>query len=270
MCRLAEGESANLSVNVNKVARNSRNLGIPSVTEAASTCIEAGAQEITVHPRPDRRHIRPDDVFALADVLTVEFNIEGNPFPDFIDLVQKIQPSRSALHESTRDLASGLSTLRSADLIYEVALYPDAQYEFKHPLTQEVAYDSQLSETRKRIHAAAARALEELHADKLDERAALLAHHWEEAGDPREAARWHSRAAWWVSRGDPVGAVRHWQSVRDLGTPLAADGEIARLCLPWGPCSRVIAVAYFSEQQTRDVGEEVEARSIPVDEPHVP
>jgi len=71
-----------LSVNLNKVAlvRNSRNIGIPSVLEAARVCIEAGAGGITVHPRPDQRHIRPADVDALAEMLTVEFNIEGNPF----------------------------------------------------------------------------------------------------------------------------------------------------------------------------------------------
>ena len=72
-----------LSVNVNKVAllRNTRTIGIPSVTRAAQICIEAGAHGITVHPRPDQRHIRPSDVYDLAEIVTgVEFNIEGNPF----------------------------------------------------------------------------------------------------------------------------------------------------------------------------------------------
>ena len=72
----------NLSVNLNKVAliRNSRHLGIPSITKIAQICIEAGAKGITVHPRPDQRHIRPGDVYDLVDVVTpVEFNIEGNP-----------------------------------------------------------------------------------------------------------------------------------------------------------------------------------------------
>ncbi|MEH2007731.1 pyridoxine 5'-phosphate synthase, partial [Nostoc sp.] len=66
----------NLSVNLNKVAllRNARNFGRPSVIEAAFTCIKAGAQGITVHPRPDQRHIKPEDVDALAQILTVEFN----------------------------------------------------------------------------------------------------------------------------------------------------------------------------------------------------
>jgi pyridoxine 5-phosphate synthase len=88
-----------LSVNLNKVAllRNTRDLGIPSVTKAARICIAAGADGITVHPRPDQRHIRPSDVFELAEMLTVEFNIEGNPYPEFMDLVRKVRPTQCTL-----------------------------------------------------------------------------------------------------------------------------------------------------------------------------
>src|SRR5918996_937 len=92
-----------LSVNLNKVAllRNSRNIGIPSVRRAALRCIEAGAHGITVHPRPDQRHIRPADVYDLAELLTihdgVEFNIEGNPFPEFIQMVRKVRPAQCTL-----------------------------------------------------------------------------------------------------------------------------------------------------------------------------
>ena len=80
-----------LSVNLNKVAlvRNTRHLGIPSVTRAAALCLQAGAAGITVHPRPDARHIRHDDVLDLAQLLhdwpEREFNIEGNPFHNLID-----------------------------------------------------------------------------------------------------------------------------------------------------------------------------------------
>lgn len=90
----------NLSVNLNKVAllRNTRNLEIPSVTKAATICIEAGASGITVHPRPDQRHIRPSDVYALAQILTVEFNIEGNPFqPPFMEIVRQVKPTQCTL-----------------------------------------------------------------------------------------------------------------------------------------------------------------------------
>lgn len=87
----------NLSVNLNKVAllRNTRNLEIPSVTKAATICMEAGADGITVHPRPDRRHIRPSDIYALAQILTVEFNIEGNPFQSpFMEIVRQVKPTQ--------------------------------------------------------------------------------------------------------------------------------------------------------------------------------
>ncbi|MBD0372034.1 MAG: pyridoxine 5'-phosphate synthase [Pyrinomonadaceae bacterium] len=94
---------AKLSVNLNKVAllRNARTIGIPSVVRAAEVCIEAGAHGITVHPRPDERHIRRQDVFDLAEALKaapeVEFNIEGNPFPEFMELVLKVKPTQCTL-----------------------------------------------------------------------------------------------------------------------------------------------------------------------------
>ena len=95
-----------LSVNVNKVAllRNARDIGIPSVAESARTCVAAGAHGITVHPRPDQRHIRPGDVYELAEMLDVEFNIEGNPFaapagdyPGFMAIVRKVKPDQCTL-----------------------------------------------------------------------------------------------------------------------------------------------------------------------------
>lgn len=88
-----------LSVNVNKVAllRNSRHLGIPSVTRAATLCLQAGAHGITVHPRPDARHIRAGDVHELHALLRkdwprAEFNIEGNPFHNLMEFVRELRP----------------------------------------------------------------------------------------------------------------------------------------------------------------------------------
>ncbi len=87
-----------LSVNVNKVAlvRNTRHLGIPSVTRAATLCLQAGAQGITVHPRPDQRHIRTHDVHDLAALLKEwpdrEYNIEGNPFHNLMPFVRELRP----------------------------------------------------------------------------------------------------------------------------------------------------------------------------------
>ncbi|MGB7218283.1 MAG: pyridoxine 5'-phosphate synthase [Vicinamibacterales bacterium] len=93
-----------LSVNVNKVAtlRNSRGGRVPRVIDAVSVCVAAGAQGITVHPRADRRHITPEDVRAVADWLRaqaakVEFNVEGDPRPDLIDLVADVRPDQCTL-----------------------------------------------------------------------------------------------------------------------------------------------------------------------------
>lgn len=96
-----------LSVNLNKVAlvRNTRHLGIPSVTRAASLCLQAGAQGITVHPRPDARHIRPHDVIELAELLQdwpqCEFNVEGNPFHNLIDCVADLRRRGLPVHQVT-------------------------------------------------------------------------------------------------------------------------------------------------------------------------
>jgi pyridoxine 5-phosphate synthase len=95
-----------LSVNLNKIAliRNSRGSGLPSVTRAATLCIDAGADGITVHPRPDERHIRPHDVHDLQALLKVEFNIEGNPLePKFLDLVRDVKPTQCTMVPDSRE-----------------------------------------------------------------------------------------------------------------------------------------------------------------------
>jgi pyridoxine 5-phosphate synthase len=87
-----------LSVNLNKVAllRNTRSLGVPSVVQMARIALEAGAHGITVHPRPDERHIRPHDVHELAELIKAwpqaEFNIEGNPAHNLMPLIAAVRP----------------------------------------------------------------------------------------------------------------------------------------------------------------------------------
>ena len=96
-----------LSVNLNKVAlvRNTRHLGIPSVTRAATLCLQAGASGITVHPRPDARHIRASDVDELAHLMQAwpdrEFNIEGNPFHNLMDCVGQLVARKLPVHQVT-------------------------------------------------------------------------------------------------------------------------------------------------------------------------
>ena len=96
-----------LSVNLNKVAlvRNTRHLGIPSVTRAATLCLQAGASGITVHPRPDARHIRSSDVLELAELMRQwpdrEFNVEGNPLHNLMDVASELVARNLPLHQLT-------------------------------------------------------------------------------------------------------------------------------------------------------------------------
>jgi class 3 adenylate cyclase/tetratricopeptide (TPR) repeat protein len=139
---------------------------------------------------------------------------------------------------SESELAAVLDALRRAEFVYETALYPVAEYRFKHPLTEEVAYRSQLGERRARLHAAVARAIEETERERLDERAALLAHHWEAADEPGEAARWHRRAAEWADSRDSAVALRHWRRVRELLAQLSESTET--LALRKEACSQIL------------------------------
>lgn len=94
-----------LSVNINKIAtlRNSRGGNLPDVRKAALDCISFGAEGITVHPRPDERHIRYADVREIRPLINREFNIEGNPIPKFIDLVKEVHPDQVTLVPDAED-----------------------------------------------------------------------------------------------------------------------------------------------------------------------
>jgi pyridoxine 5-phosphate synthase len=98
-----------LSVNVNKIAtlRNTRSLEIPDLARLATIALEAGAHGLTVHPRPDQRHIRPDDVATLSAVVKrfphAEYNIEGNPFHGLVEHCQRVRPAQATLVPDTRE-----------------------------------------------------------------------------------------------------------------------------------------------------------------------
>lgn len=114
-----------LSVNINKVAtiRNSRGGNIPDVIQVAVDCQLFGAEGITVHPRPDERHIRYTDVIDLQPRITTEFNIEGNPSPEFISLIKKIRPTQVTLVPDAHDVLTsdcGWNTLEHRDFLTEV------------------------------------------------------------------------------------------------------------------------------------------------------
>ena len=114
-----------LSVNINKVAtiRNARGGNMPNLVEFAKDCEKFGAQGITVHPRPDERHIRYQDVYDLKDVVTTEFNIEGFPNTKFIDLVLNVRPTQVTLVPDPPGVLTsnaGWDTLKQKDFLKEV------------------------------------------------------------------------------------------------------------------------------------------------------
>src|SRR5262249_22574496 len=127
------------------------------------------------------------------------------------------------------EIAPVLAALSEAELVYEEAVYPEREYAFKHPLTQQVAYESLLRDHRRRTHAGVARVLEGLDTAKLGERAALIAYHWETAAEPLAAARWHARAAEWIGLNDYAEACAHWQRVRALLGEAAESPEASEL-----------------------------------------
>jgi pyridoxine 5-phosphate synthase len=114
-----------LSVNINKIAtlRNARGGNRPDLIQLARDCERFGAQGITVHPRPDERHIRYQDVLDLKEVVTTEFNIEGNPTPGFLALVKKVRPQQVTLVPDAPDAITsnaGWDTIRHQDFLREV------------------------------------------------------------------------------------------------------------------------------------------------------
>jgi pyridoxine 5-phosphate synthase len=114
-----------LSVNINKFAtlRNSRGGNVPDVSKAALDCVSFGAQGITVHPRPDERHIRYSDVYEIKPLLDVEFNIEGNPIEKFVDLVCKVHPAQVTLVPDAHDAITsnaGWDTVANAAFLKEI------------------------------------------------------------------------------------------------------------------------------------------------------
>lgn len=114
-----------LSVNVNKIAvlRNSRGGNIPNVVNTSLDIEHFGAEGITVHPRPDARHIRYDDVRDLKRVIATELNIEGNPIPSFIELVLEVKPAQVTLVPDAEDAITsnaGWDTIKHRDFLREV------------------------------------------------------------------------------------------------------------------------------------------------------
>jgi class 3 adenylate cyclase len=188
-----------------------------------TTAIDALEVPKSVHAvlaaRIDRLPEREKHVLQTAAVI-------GKTFPE--TLLRQVVASVSKTGDTALDEA--LSTLVAAEFLFEAALYPQLEYSFKHPLTQEVAQGSQLRERRTRVHAAVARALESAGGNP-EEHAAEIAQHWAEAEDPARAARWYRRAAEWAGLSDAREGLRHWQRVRELAPGIADESERDALAL---------------------------------------
>ncbi len=138
------------------------------------------------------------------------------------------------------DCAPALEELIEAGFLFELELYPERILAFRHPLTLEVAYESQLSNQRTASHAAVARALAELNPDRHEELAALISSHMEKGGEPLEAARWAGKAAFWAGTSRPHEALRLWATVTRLTDGLEETEETAAL----GVTSRLLQLDF--------------------------
>jgi adenylate cyclase len=192
--------------------------------------IEGAGVPVTVQAvlaaRIDRLDPDAKQLLQVASVLGKEVSEEALAMSAGLDA--------EAMERSLHDLVEG-------GFLYEAELYPQRLLAFRHPLTREVAYGTQLAEQRARTHAAAARALIELNpGDRWDELAALIADHLRQGGQPLEAARWSARAAHWAGHSRPHDALRLWHDVMELTAELDESEEVAALAIH----SRLLQLQY--------------------------
>jgi adenylate cyclase len=229
---------------------HARTGGNPFFTEeVAQTLIESGHLEGT---RGKYRLVTPIEKLAVPSTVQAVLAARIDRLPEREKRLLQVaavigkdfaEPLLAEVAElPAEELKAALAALRRAEFVHEQAIDPVVEYSFKHPLTQEVALGSQLKERRRTVHAAVARAIERLDAEHLDERAPLLAHHWEEAGEALAAARWHRRAAEWVGATDYTAATHHWGRVRALLRELPDDREAAELGI--AACTQILNVSW--------------------------
>jgi class 3 adenylate cyclase/tetratricopeptide (TPR) repeat protein len=176
--------------------------------------------------RIDRLGHDAKHLLQVASVLGKEVSAEALGMAAGLD--------EDAIEPSLRELIEG-------GFLYEAEIYPQRLLAFRHPLTREVAYGTQLAEQRAATHAAAARALIELNPpDRWDELAALIADHLKQGGETLEAARWSARGAHWAGHSRPHDALRLWHEVMELTAELEEDDEVAALAIH----SRLLQLQY--------------------------
>ncbi|MBW2292156.1 MAG: AAA family ATPase [Deltaproteobacteria bacterium] len=221
---------------IEEVVRSLAESGVLAGTRGAYKMtgpIEAPEVPTTVQPvlaaRIDRLGEREKQALQAASVIGREFS----------------EPIlKAVLDWPDADLSEAFAALKNGEFVYERSLYPVTEYAFRHPLTQEVALGSQLRERRARTHAAVARALEAAYPDRLDEQAALLAHHYEAADEALKAAQCHRRAAIWLVARDWQANKRHWRQVHELARSLSPTPESDELVL--GACIQLISTSLDS------------------------
>ena len=185
-----------------KLARSVDRLGVPATVQAV------------IGARIDRLTEADKEILQVASVI-------GRTFSEPV--------LRRIAERPDGAVVASLRALCSAEFLSEEGIDPAPEYRFWHPLTQEVAYGSLLTERRKRIHAAVATALLEGDAEGSGEQAAVIAHHWQEAGENALAARWHWRAAEWAAYRDPLDALRRCRLILDLLDGLDETTETVEL-----------------------------------------
>ena len=171
---------------------------------------------------------------------------------------------------SRPELSAALRHLIDRGFVYERALSPAAEYSFQHPLTQETAYGTQLQQSRAHTHAALASRIILLDPERRDERSALIADHWERAGESLEAARWHRRAAVWAGVAHPAESLRHWRRVPVLLRRVPETVETLSLAV--GAYVRILLLGLrmgMSEDEAKRMFEQGKALASKSDDPRL-
>jgi class 3 adenylate cyclase/tetratricopeptide (TPR) repeat protein len=205
---------------------------VRALAEAGNLEGERGAYRLA-HP--------VEQVIVPAGVQTVLAARIDRLSPTAKRLLQAASVAGKEVSEETLELVSGLrahaeyeaavAELVAGGFLYEVELYPERIFAFRHPLTREVAYETQLADQRAVTHAATARALIDLNPDRHDELAALIASHMEQGEEPLEAARWSARAAYWTGTSRPADALRLWRKTMELADTLGENEETTALAV---------------------------------------
>ncbi|HEY0391989.1 MAG TPA: adenylate/guanylate cyclase domain-containing protein [Solirubrobacterales bacterium] len=191
-----------------------------------------------------------DDTGVPASVQTVLAARIDRLGPSAKQVLQAASVAPKEISERALGMVSGrsesegfraaLCELTEGGFLFETEIYPERLFSFRHPLTREVAYSTQLAEQRKVTHAATARALIELNPNRRDELAALIARHMESGGEPLEAARWSARAAYWAGSSRPGDAMRLWRKVMELVDGLEENDETTAMAV----MSRLLQLDY--------------------------